>query len=269
MNIFECRAECRAPSSIFKSSIFWTAELNVDFTARYSRCIFSNAELNVEPIARYSKCYGVECRAECWSHSLKFKMNVFKFIAECRTHRSIFSELWFWMQSWMLNLELNIQSVFGVECSAESRSISLILTIDIFECRAEGRTHSSIFKVRIILNAELNVDLTARYSRWMLLNAELNVEPIARNSKCYGFECRAECWTHSSTFKVSIILNAELNVDLIARYSGWIFSNAELNVEPIAPYSNCLLFWMQSSTSISQRDNQDVCFRMQSWMSNP
>ena len=70
----------------------------------------------------------------------------------------------------------------------------------------------------------------------------------------YVFECRAECRTHSSIFKVCIILNAELNVELTARYSRCMFSNAELNVEPIARYSRCVLFWMQSWTSISQLD---------------
>ena len=129
----------------------------------------------------------------------------------------------------------------------------------VFECRAQCRTHSSIFKV-CILNAELDIDPTARNLRWIFSNAELNVEPIARYSKCYGFECRAECRTHSSTFKGCMVLNAELNIDLIARYSGWIFSNAELNVKPIARYSKYVLFWMQSWTSISQLDIQDVCF---------
>ena len=43
------------------------------------------------------------------------------------------------------------------------------------------------FKVCFILNAELNVELTARYSRCMFSNAELNVEPIARYSKCVLF----------------------------------------------------------------------------------
>ena len=97
----------------------------------------------------------------------------------------------------------------------------------VFECRTECRTTSSIFKVCFILNAELNFDLTARYSRCMFSNAELNVEPIV-----YVF----------SIFKVCFILNAELNVELTARYSRCIFSNAELNVEPIARYSKCVLF---------------------------
>ena len=145
--------------------------------ARYSGWIFSNAELNVEHIARFSKC------------------------------------VLFWMQSWMLNSQLDIQDV----C---------------FECRAECWTHSSIFKM-------------------------------------YVFECRAECRTHSSIFKVCIILNAELNVDLTARYSRCMFSNAGLNVEPIDRYSKCVLYWMQSWMLNSQLDIQDVCFRMQSWMSNP
>ena len=57
----------------------------------------------------------------------------------------------------------------------------------VFEYRAECRTHSSVFKVYIILNAKLNVDLTARYSTCMFSNAELNVEPIARYSKCVLF----------------------------------------------------------------------------------
>ena len=33
----------------------------------------------------------------------------------------------------------------------------------IFKCRAECRTHSSIFKVCMILNADLNIDHTARF----------------------------------------------------------------------------------------------------------
>ena len=141
--------------------------------------------------------------------------------------------------------------------------------MNVFDCRVECRSHCSIFKLCIILNAELNIDPTARNSRWMFSNAELNVEPIARYLKCYCFECRAECWTHRSTFKVYMVLNAELNIDLIARYLGWIFSNVELNVEIIARYSNCVLFKMQSWTSISQLDIQAVCFRKQSWMSSP
>ena len=68
----------------------------------------------------------------------------------------------------MLNSQLDIQDV----C---------------FRMQAECRTHSSIFKVCFMLNAELNVELTTRYSRCMFSNAELNVEPIARYSKCVLF----------------------------------------------------------------------------------
>ena len=84
----------------------------------------------------------------------------------------------------MSNQKLDIPSVYDFECRAERRSHSSIFKVYVFECRAECRTHSSIFKVCFILNAELNVDLTARYSRRMFSNAELNVEPIARYSKC-------------------------------------------------------------------------------------
>ena len=152
----------------------------------------------------------------------------------------------------------------------------------------------------------MNVDLIARCSKLMFLYAELNVKPKARYSKCvwfwmqswtsfsqldiqdvcfrmrswlsspkldiqsvFYFECRAECWTHSSISKVGMVLNAELNIDPTNRNSTWMFSNAELKVEPIARYSKCVLFWMQSWMSISQLDIQDVCFRMQSWKSNP
>ena len=208
MYVFECRAEYRTDSSIFKV------------------CMVLNAELNFERVARYSKC------------------------------------VLFRMQSWMSNPHLDIQITYYFKCRTERGSHSSIFKMYVFECRTECRTHSSIFKVCIILNAELNIDPTARNSRWMFSNEELNVEPIVRYSNFYGFECRAEFWTNSSIFKVYIVSNAELNVDLIAWYSGWIFSNAELNVEPMAPYSNCVLFWMQSWTWISQLDIQDVCFRM-------
>ena len=110
-----------------------------------------------------------EYAAEYRSHSSKLKTNVFECRADCRTRSSISKVLWFWMQSLMLNSQPDIQSVYGVEW------------------RAERRSHSSIFKLCIILNAELNVDLTARYSRCMFSNAELNVEPIARYSRCVWF----------------------------------------------------------------------------------
>ena len=111
--------------------------------------------------------------------------------------------------------------MFYFECRAECWTHSSIFKMYVFECRAECRTHSSIFKVCFILNAELNVELTARYSRCMFSNAELNVEPIARYSKCVLFwmqswtsisqldiliflvllvEYRAECRSHSSIF---------------------------------------------------------------------
>ena len=55
--------------------------------------------------------------------------------------------------------------------------------INIFECSAECRTQGSIFKVFMVLNPELNIDPTARYSRLVFLNAKTNVDLIARNSK--------------------------------------------------------------------------------------
>ena len=84
----------------------------------------------------------------------------------------------------MLNAQLDIQIVYYFECRAERRSHSSIFKMYVFECRAECRTHSSIFKVCFILNADLNVELTARYSKRMFSNAEMDVEPIARYSNC-------------------------------------------------------------------------------------
>ena len=77
----------------------------------------------------------------------------------------------------------DIQSVYAGECIAEYRSHSSIFYMNIFECRAECRTHSSIFKVCMVLNAELNVDPTARCSRYTFSNAEMNIDPIPRYSK--------------------------------------------------------------------------------------
>ena len=68
------------------------------------------------------------------------------------------------MQSLMSIPQLDIQSVYGVECRAERRSHSSMFKIYIFECLAECRTHSSIFKVFMVLNAELNVDVIAQFS---------------------------------------------------------------------------------------------------------
>ena len=67
--------------------------------------------------------------------------------------------------------------MYGVECRAERRSHSSMFNMNIFEGRAECRSQKLDFQM--ILNAELNVDLTARYSRCMFMNAEANVEPIA------------------------------------------------------------------------------------------
>ena len=55
--------------------------------------------------------------------------------------------------------------VYGVECRDERRSHSSVFEINVFVCRAECQTKSSMFQVCMILNAELNVILTARYSR--------------------------------------------------------------------------------------------------------
>ena len=62
-----------------------------------------------------------------------------------------------------------------------------------------------------MLNVELNVDLTARYSGRIFSNAELNVDPV---------ECRTERRSHRSMF--------------------YIFLNAVLNVESRAGYLKCL-----------------------------
>ena len=69
----------------------------------------------------------------------------------------------------------------------------------------------------MVLNAELNVDPTARYSRCMFskVKVELNVDPIARSSKCV--ECRAESRSPSPMFSMNIS-NAELNVEPKAQY---------------------------------------------------
>ena len=181
--------------------------------------MFSNAELNVEPIAQYSKCYGFECRAECWTHSSKFKVCMVLYAKLnvdliARYSGWIFSNaelnfervarysncVLFRMQSWMSNPYLDIQITYYFKCRTERGSHSSIFKMYVFECRTECRTYSSIFKVCIILNAELNIDPTARNSRWMFSNEELNVEPIVRYSNFHGSECRAECWTNSSTF---------------------------------------------------------------------
>ena len=69
-----------------------------------------------------------------------------------------------------------------------------------------------------ILNAELNVYLTARYSRCMFSNAELNVEPIARHSKL--------CFISNAEHDISDLIELDIQDST--------FSNAELHVEPIA-----------------------------------
>ena len=85
--------------------------------------------------------------------------------------------------------------------------------MNIFECSADSRIQSSIFKVCMVLNAELNIDPTAQYSRLVFSNAELKVDPIAGYSSVYGVECRAERRSHISIFKVCMLVNAELNFD--------------------------------------------------------
>ena len=87
----------------------------------------------------------------------------------------------------MSNPQLDIQIVYHFECRAERRSHSSIFKMYVSECRAECRTHSSIFKARFILNADLNVELIARYSKRIFSNAELDVEPIARYLNCVLF----------------------------------------------------------------------------------
>ena len=86
MNIFECRAECRTCSSIFKLCMILNAELNADSTARYSRLLVSNAELKSIPLLDIQSVYAGECRAEYRSCSSKFKTIIFECRAECRSY---------------------------------------------------------------------------------------------------------------------------------------------------------------------------------------
>ena len=161
--------------STFKVRLLLNAVLNVDLIAWYSGWICSNAELNVEPITRYSNC-------------VIFWMQSWTSISQLNIQ-----DVGFRMQSWMSNPLLDIQIVYYIECRAEHRSHSSIFKMYVFECRTECRTDRSIFQVCIILNAELNIDLTTRNSGWMFSNAELNVEPIALYLKCV---C---CWMQKCT----------------------------------------------------------------------
>ena len=74
----------------------------------------------------------------------------------------------------------------------------------------------------MVLNPEMNIEPTARYSRLVFSNAKTNVDPIARNSKIVWFKN----------------LNTELNNEFTGRYSRCMFSNAELKFDPIAGYSS-------------------------------
>ena len=76
--------------------------------------------------------------------------------------------------------------------------------------RAECRTHSSIFKVCFILNAELNVELTARYSRHMFSNIRAmgsNPFSSAYSKVCFILNADLERRSVSSIFKVYVFEN--------------------------------------------------------------
>ena len=173
------------------------------------------------------------------------------------------------MQNRIVNQQSDIQSVYGVECRAEYRSHSSIFKISVFVCRAECRTHGSIFKVCLVLNVELNIELTARYSRWIFSNAELKVDPIPRYSMCVKRWMQSCTFISYLNFKVCMVLNGELNVDAIAQYSGWMFSNEELNVDLTDRNSKSIGFRMQSWMSVLQLNIQGECFRMHSWLAIP
>ena len=64
----------------------------------------------------------------------------------------------------------------------------------------------------LVLNAELNIEFTAQYSKCMFSNAELIVDPIAGYSSVFGVECRTERRSYIAIFKVCMLVNAELNI---------------------------------------------------------
>ena len=70
----KCKDECRSHGSQLKDCLVLNAEPNIEFTVRYSRCMFSNAELKVDPIAGYSSVFGAECRTERRSYISIFKV---------------------------------------------------------------------------------------------------------------------------------------------------------------------------------------------------
>ena len=70
------------------------------------------------------------------------------------------------MQSLMSNPFLDIQNVYDFECSAEYWSHSSIFKINVFDAVPNvEHIHSSVFIVCMVLNAELNIDPTVRYSK--------------------------------------------------------------------------------------------------------
>ena len=128
-----------------------------------------------------------------------------------------------------------------LECRAKCRFHSLIFKVsmvlnaernvhlisrcsrfNISECRAECRSHSTIFNVFSVDCTAVRLSSTAIYKVYSVHGVECRAECRCHSSifKVNVFECRAECLPHCSKFKVSLILNAELNVDPTAQYSG-------------------------------------------------
>ena len=125
------QSRCQTHSSIFKVCMLLNAVLKIDPIARYIRWIFWNAELNVEPILDIQNVYVVKCRAEYWSHSSIFKMNILVCRAECRSRSAI------------------LKLCMGIECRAKCRSKTSLFSVDGVECRDERQSHSSMLKINI------------------------------------------------------------------------------------------------------------------------
>ena len=196
---FEYRTVESTFSSLFKTIHTFIIELWDRHSALHSKIFILNIELWNRRSALHSRQHTL------WLSSCEFNMQHSSWISSCviDIQLCIQNHTQFWISSCGFDIQLCIRnysywtSSYGSTFSSAFNTIHT-LNIELWDrlIALHSKTYIMIFKEWFVLNVELNVDLTARYSGRIFSNAELNVDPIARYSKYVW--CWMQSWTSIS-----------------------------------------------------------------------
>ena len=225
------RIEHRAMRSTFSSAFnpytLWISSygFEIQLCIRKHSIWISNSRINIQFFIQNHKHFKYRAMGSTFRPAFEnihpeYQVMKSTFSSAFNTIHTLTVELWVQHSTFILNIELCDRTQFWISScgfdiqlcirnysywtssygSTFSSAFNTIHTLNIELLDRHSALHSKtyimIFKEWLVLNVELKVDLTARYSGRIFSNAELNVDPIARYSKYVW--CWMQSWTSIS-----------------------------------------------------------------------